>query len=88
MQQRKVPLRQCGGCGEQKPKGELVRIVRSPEGEIFFDPTGKKNGRGSYICNNKKCFEKAVKAKRFERAFEAKIPDQVVKQILEEIDGE
>ena len=88
MQKRKSPLRQCGGCGEMKPKAELVRVVRSPEGEISLDLTGKKNGRGSYICNNKKCFEKAVKAKRFERAFEAKIPDQVVKQILEEIDGE
>lgn len=88
MQQRKVPLRQCGGCGEQKPKGELVRIVRSPEGEIFFDPTGKKNGRGSYICNNKKCFEKALKAKRFERAFGVAIPDDVVEKILEEINGE
>ena len=88
MQKRKIPLRQCGGCGEMKPKAELVRVVRSPEGEISLDLTGKKNGRGSYICNNKKCFEKAVKAKRFERAFGVKIPDQVAKQILEEIHGE
>lgn len=88
MPQRKIPLRQCGGCGEMKPKAELVRVVRSPEGEISLDLTGKKNGRGSYICNNKKCFERAVKAKRFEKAFGVKIPDEVEKQILEEIDGE
>ena len=88
MQQRKIPMRQCTGCSEQKPKTELVRIVRSPEGEIFFDPTGKKNGRGSYICNNKKCFEKALKAKRFEKAFGTGIPKDVADRILEEIDGE
>ena len=88
MQQRKIPLRQCGGCGEMKPKAELVRVVRSPEGEISLDLTGKKNGRGSYICNNKKCFERAIKAKRFEKAFGVKIPENIEMQILEEIKGE
>ena len=85
MQKRKIPLRQCGGCGEMKPKAELVRVVRSPEGEISLDLTGKNNGRGSYICNNKKCFEKAVKAKRFERALSCQIPEEIFNQMESEL---
>lgn len=88
MQHKKIPLRQCGGCGEMKPKAELVRVVRSPEGEISLDLTGRKNGRGCYICKNADCFAKAVKQRRFERAFGMKIPDEVAKQITEEIAGE
>lgn len=85
MQQKKVPLRQCGGCGEMKPKKELVRVVRSPEGEISLDLTGKKNGRGSYICKNSGCFAKALKRKSFERAFGVKIPDEVAENIEKEL---
>ena len=66
---KKIPARLCLGCQEQKPKKELVRIVRSPEGEFSVDMTGKKAGRGAYICNSKECFEKAVKEHRFERYF-------------------
>ena len=70
---KKIPARLCLGCQEQKPKKELVRIVRSPEGEFSVDMTGKKSGRGAYICNSKECFEKAVKEHRFERSFKGAI---------------
>lgn len=88
MQQKKIPLRQCGGCGEMKPKRELVRVVRSPEGEISLDLTGRKNGRGSYICKNVECFEKAIKRKSFERAFGMKIPEETAENILKELTSE
>lgn len=77
MQQKKIPMRKCIGCNEAKPKKELVRIVKSPEGEISLDLTGKKNGRGAYICNNKECLKKAKKAKRLERIFECTVSDAV-----------
>ena len=85
MQQEKVPLRQCGGCGEMKPKKDLVRVVRSPEGEISLDLTGKKNGRGSYVCKDAECFKKALKRKSFERAFGVKIPEEVAENIEKEL---
>lgn len=88
MQQKKIPLRQCGGCNEMKPKRELIRVVRSPEGEISLDLTGRKNGRGSYICNSTDCFNKALKRKSFERAFGSKIPEETVQNILKELEGE
>ncbi len=66
--EKKIPLRKCLGCGEMKPKRELVRVVRSPEGEVSLDLTGKQNGRGAYLCPNKACLTAAVKAKRLERA--------------------
>lgn len=77
MQQKKIPMRKCIGCNESKSKKELVRIVRSPEGEISVDTTGKKNGRGAYICNDAECLRKARKSKRLERTFECSIPDAV-----------
>ncbi len=64
MNNKKQPLRQCTGCGEMKPKKELVRIVKSPEGIISLDRSGKANGRGAYICRNAECYRKAVKAKK------------------------
>ena len=85
MQQRRIPLRQCGGCGEMKPKSELVRVVRSPEGEISLDLTGKKNGRGSYICRSAECFNMAVKRKSFERAFSVKLGQDVLAAIEKEL---
>lgn len=84
MKQRKVPLRMCGGCGEMKEKRELVRVVKSPEGEISLDLTGRKPGRGAYVCPNPDCLRKARKAKRFERAFACKIPDE----LFEAMEGE
>ena len=86
MKEKKIPLRMCAGCGEMKPKAELVRVVRSPEGEISYDPTGRKNGRGSYICKSRECFLKAVKKKAFERAFSVRLSDEVIKSIEEEIE--
>ncbi|MBE6803561.1 MAG: YlxR family protein [Ruminococcaceae bacterium] len=85
MKQKKIPLRKCTGCGEQKPKKELVRVVKTPNGEILLDLTGKASGRGAYICNNAECLKKAQKSKRIERTFEMTIPDEVYKQMEEEI---
>ena len=85
MQTRKVPVRMCSGCGQHFPKKELVRVVRSPQGEISVDLTGKKSGRGAYICQNVECLRKARKAKRLERALECQIPDEVYGRLEEEL---
>ena len=77
MKQKKIPMRKCVGCNEMKPKKELIRIVRSPEGEISADLTGKKAGRGAYLCPDAECLKKAEKAKRLERAFECAVPPEV-----------
>ena len=87
MQQRKFPLRRCTGCNEQKPKKELVRVVRSPQGEIALDRVGKMPGRGAYLCPSAQCLAKARKAKRLERALEAQIPPEVYERIEQEIEG-
>lgn len=91
MKQKKVPLRMCLGCQEMKSKKELIRIVKNKENEISVDFTGKKQGRGAYICRNTICFEKARKGKRLEKAFESSISEEIyeiLKQQLEEKDGE
>ena len=88
MQQKKVPMRMCTGCGEMKPKKELVRVVRSAEGAVSLDRTGKKPGRGAYICNNPECLRKAVKAKRLERAFSCALPAEVLAQLEGEISAD
>lgn len=88
MQQKKIPMRKCTGCNEMKPKKELVRVVKSPEGEISMDLTGKKSGRGAYVCRNKKCLAAAIKAKRLERAFECSIPAEVYERLEGEMDCE
>ena len=75
--QKKIPMRQCLGCREMKPKRELIRAVKSPEGEISLDLTGKKSGRGAYVCPNAECLRLARKAKRFEKSFECRISDEV-----------
>ena len=85
---KKVPLRKCLGCGEMKPKRELIRAVRSPEGEISLDLTGKKNGRGAYICRDSRCLTAAIKAKRFERAFGCKIEQPVYDSMLSELNSD
>ncbi len=85
MKQKKIPMRRCTGCGEQKPKKELVRVVKTPDGEILLDLTGKASGRGAYICNNAECLKKARKSKRIDRTFEMTIPDEVYRQMEEEI---
>lgn len=85
MQQKKLPMRMCTGCGEMKPKKELVRIVHNVAGEISLDTTGKKPGRGAYICKNAECLKKAKKAKRLERAFSSAVPDEIYSRLEEEI---
>jgi predicted RNA-binding protein YlxR (DUF448 family) len=77
MAERKIPMRKCLGCNEMKPKKELIRAVKSPDGEISIDLTGKKSGRGAYICPDKACLRKARKGKRLEKALETAIPDSV-----------
>lgn len=74
---KKVPIRQCLGCNEHKPKSEMIRVVRSPEGEISLDTKGKKSGRGAYICFSPKCLNKARKSRRIERALDCTIPDEI-----------
>lgn len=84
-QKKKIPLRQCVGCAERKPKGELLRVVRSPEGEITLDKTGRKNGRGVYLCANVKCFNKARKSGKLASHLECAIPDDVYAALEAEI---
>ena len=74
---KKIPMRQCLGCNEHKPKAEMIRVVRSPEGEISLDTKGKKSGRGAYVCFSAKCLNKARKSKRIERALDCAIPETV-----------
>lgn len=78
-------MRKCLGCEEMLGKKGLLRIVRSKEGDISLDLTGKKSGRGAYICKDVSCFEKAVKKKAFERSFKCKIPDEVYDRLKQEI---
>ena len=82
---KKIPLRRCLGCMEMKPKNELVRVVKDKEGNISLDLVGKAPGRGAYICKNSDCFNKAVKAKRFEREFSMKIPDEILETLEAEL---
>lgn len=95
---KKVPLRKCTGCGEMKEKRELIRVVKAPEkkdengnvvsgGEISLDLTGRKPGRGAYVCKNTDCFEKARKARRFERSLSCKIPEDVYGQMSAELEN-
>ena len=79
-------MRKCLGCGEMKPKQELIRAVRSPEGEVSLDLTGKKNGRGAYICRDRGCLSKAIKAKRFESAFGCAVEQHVYDNLLAQFD--
>ncbi|QNB45725.1 DUF448 domain-containing protein [Thermanaerosceptrum fracticalcis] len=81
MRVKKVPLRMCVGCQEMKPKKELIRIVRTPEAEIILDATGKKSGRGAYLCPKKECLEKALKAKRLEKNLEQPISEDIINRL-------
>jgi len=78
---KKIPLRQCLGCREMKPKQELIRVVKSPEGEVSPDFVGKKPGRGAYVCKNAGCLKRVVKIKAFSRAFRAEIPKNVLDEL-------
>ena len=82
---RKIPVRQCMGCNEHKPKAELLRVVRSPDGAVSLDFTGKKSGRGAYICREVKCLQRARKSRRLERVLECSIPDEVYDAMEQEL---
>ena len=84
---RKIPQRQCVGCREMKEKKALLRIVRTPEGEILLDSTGKKSGRGAYVCPDPACLKKARKSRALERAFEAAIPPEVYDALEAQMEG-
>ena len=95
---KKVPMRKCTGCMEMKPKTELIRVVKSPDvkdengeitasGEISLDLTGKKSGRGGYVCKSAECLEKAHKAHRIERSLSCKIPEEIYEQLRTELEN-
>lgn len=81
---KKIPMRQCIGCGEMKPKKELIRVVKTMEDEIIIDKTGKKNGRGAYICSSRECLEKSIKNHGLERAFKMKIDNSVYDLLMDD----
>ncbi len=86
---KKIPMRMCTGCGEMKPKRELIRVVKSPEGQISLDKTGRSPGRGAYVCPDLACLQKARKSKRLERVFASAIPEEVYDALEKELsDGE
>ncbi len=85
MKTKKIPMRMCLGCNQMKPKKEMIRVVKSAEGEISFDFTGKKSGRGAYICKNTECFQSAKKARRFEKSFSCKIENVVYEEMEHEL---
>ena len=82
---KRQPVRMCAGCSQHREKREMVRVVRSPAGEISLDLTGKKPGRGAYICRSAECLAKARKARRIERVFGCPIPDEVYDHLLQEL---
>jgi len=82
---KKIPERRCVGCGETKEKKALIRVVRTPEGEVVLDVTGKKSGRGAYICHSLSCFKKARKSKRFETNLSVEIPDEIYDKLEKEL---
>lgn len=83
---RKVPMRKCTGCGEMKSKREMLRVMRTTEDEIILDATGRKNGRGAYLCGSTECFQKAVKSRGLERSLKTVIPAEVYESLEKEIE--
>lgn len=88
MNTRKIPLRQCNGCGQMAEKKSMIRIIKTNENEIFLDLTGRKNGRGAYICKSIECFDKAVSNRGFEKSLKTKIPKEIIEQLREELNNE
>lgn len=88
MQNKKVPKRTCVVCRESSDKRELLRIVRTPEGEVKLDPTGKQNGRGAYVCKNKECFEKLQKTHALDKAFKMSVGSEFFDEAFKELFGE
>lgn len=85
--QKKIPMRQCLGCREMKPKRELIRAVKSPEGEVNLDFKGKMPGRGAYLCPNGECLKKAMKSKALERAFSVQIPEEIYEELRQQMEA-
>ena len=83
---KKLPLRQCIGCNEMKSKKELIRVIKTPEGEFMIDATGKKNGRGAYVCKTSDCLAKAIKNKGLERSFKVQIPKEIYERLTKELE--
>lgn len=88
MAEKRIPTRRCVGCGEHFPKNTLIRVLRTPEGEIVLDLTGKRSGRGAYICKKTACLAKAKKARRLEVSLECPIPEDVFERLSEELSVE
>ena len=83
--QKKIPTRKCVGCGEMRDKKEMIRVIKTPEGEICLDVTGRANGRGAYICNSAECLRKAVKNRGLEKSLKAQIPEDILEQMNKEL---
>ena len=86
MSMKKIPQRQCIGCGEMKGKKEMIRVIKTAEGEILLDATGRKNGRGAYLCPSEECLKKAIKNKGLERSFKMAIPKEVFESLEKEME--
>ncbi|MEE0685563.1 MAG: YlxR family protein [Lachnospiraceae bacterium] len=82
---KKIPLRKCTGCGEMKPKKELVRVIKTAEEQILLDLTGRMNGRGAYVCREEECLKKAIKTKAIERSLGVSVSDEVYEQLKKEL---
>lgn len=87
MSMKKIPQRQCIGCGQMKGKKEMIRVIKTPEGEILLDATGRKNGRGAYLCPSEECLRKAIKGKGLERSFKMAIPKEVYENLEKEMEA-
>ena len=83
---KKIPMRKCLGCMQSFPKKELIRVVRTPDGAVLIDLTGKKSGRGAYLCKDKACLKKAVKAKRLQSNLEVQISDELIESLSKELE--
>ena len=84
---KKVPMRQCVGCHNMVSNREMIRVIKTSDGQIMLDATGKKNGRGAYICNSRECLEKAIKSRSLERSLKAAIPSEIYDSLKEELDN-
>ena len=82
---KNIPQRSCVGFNTVRPKSELIRIIRTAEGEILYDPTGRMNGRGAYLCNDTACLDKAVKRRSLERSLKSEVSDEIIEKIRKEI---
>ncbi len=87
MKPKKIPMRMCVGCREMKPKKELIRVVRAPDGSVSMDPVGKKPGRGAYVCRNAACLQRAIKQRQLERQLEVQLTEEVAAQLRQELDS-